>query len=273
MTRAARACSILLFLPLACRTAAPAAPVAQPPPPANDHSLDAEAYVENGVPAPDRPWSGDDYARAANALKELAAKDPTQLPRRGASRSGALFARLSSPANIDDLDRGSLPADLKLQMEVPILTGQGQLLTAYANATSKGGRYGPELADLLVNVFHSVTTIAKFFPLLEKQVAGAGADREKREDGLRRMRDAMAQMTMGAMQSLTEKKVYEDADRVRIAASLRVELPKIVSVLSSLTQKEVRRRVHELAGGETSQEVKEQLVALDEALSSSPAVQ
>jgi len=284
MRRTATVCSLvplLAFSGVACRTAAPAAthgqvPAVQPAPatpPANDHSLGAEAYIEQGVPAPDRPWSGDDYARAAKALKEVAAKDPTQLPRRGGTRSGGVFARLSSPANIDNLDQGTTPPEMKLQLELPVLTGQGQLLVAYAGANGKGVRYGPELADLLVNVFHSVATFAKFFPYLEKQVSSATTDRPQREDGLRQMRDGVAQMTMGAMQSLTEKKVYEDADRARIAASLRVELPKIVPVLSTLTQKEVRRRVHELAGAETSQEVKEHLVALDEALSSAAAVQ
>ncbi len=69
-----------------------------------DHSLVAEQYVARGLPDPAREWGAGELADALRLLDELAAEDPTLLPRFGSDRSGAVFDRIL----VESLTFGSL---------------------------------------------------------------------------------------------------------------------------------------------------------------------
>src|SRR5687768_13419983 len=84
-------------------TTAAAGPAAEPSNAIRDHSLPADKYIELGLPSYDRTWSGPEMTAAANALRSIAATSPQQLPRLNSGRSGAVFARIMAPDNLDFL--------------------------------------------------------------------------------------------------------------------------------------------------------------------------
>src|SRR5580704_15216011 len=87
--------------------AAPAKAAADAP---TDQSLTTEQYVELGLPAPDRPWTGEEMTQAAEVLSRIAAGGAERLPRYRSERSGEVFARLTSADNLEVVTRDSLPA-------------------------------------------------------------------------------------------------------------------------------------------------------------------
>src|SRR5215467_13179378 len=93
----------------------------QTPPVAPDHSLTAQTYIQKGMPANDRLWAEDDYAKAASVLKTLAASDATQLPRYGSSTSGAVFAKIVSRDNLSLALTEALPTEQRLTAAAAIM--------------------------------------------------------------------------------------------------------------------------------------------------------
>ena len=85
---------------------APAEPTTQPADDAKvqlvpDRSLGIEAYVQAGIPAPDRQWSGKDYQVAAAILRQISTPNFSRLPRVDSPASGQLFSRSVAPGNLD----------------------------------------------------------------------------------------------------------------------------------------------------------------------------
>jgi hypothetical protein len=76
---------------------------------ARDESLTSEEYIRLGLAAQDREWSGDDMVNAEKILTSLAQKAYRQLPRYKSEHSGAMFARLTSPQNLDLFRNRTLP--------------------------------------------------------------------------------------------------------------------------------------------------------------------
>ena len=104
-------------------------PVSEKPAQMDDSSLPTSEYVKIGVPAPDKTWSGEDMAKAAQALAVLAQKDPRQLPKYKSTRSGEVLARITSSENLSTVRDKALPIQSRLL--------QVGLLMEYTNSIFK----------------------------------------------------------------------------------------------------------------------------------------
>ncbi len=61
---------------------------------------ESDAYLATGIPDWSQPWTIHELKAAQRALEQMAAVDPGHLPRLRDGSSSALFARISSPANL-----------------------------------------------------------------------------------------------------------------------------------------------------------------------------
>src|SRR5690348_15115169 len=79
------------------------------PQPVIDQSLTVDEYSRWGMPSIKGAWTADDMVAASNALSGSFTINPAHLPRFQSSRSGELFAKLTSPENFRWCTDKSIP--------------------------------------------------------------------------------------------------------------------------------------------------------------------
>ena len=97
-------------------------------PAVEDRSLTTEAYLQLGMPSPDRMWTPEDYSQAVRILKTITEKDARELPRYDSQNSGKLFARISSRDNLAAMLNKNLPLNTRLPLVDGYLEGVKQIL-------------------------------------------------------------------------------------------------------------------------------------------------
>lgn len=241
----------------------PQSPSKPAPPAAEDRSLGLEQYVALGVPSPDRLWSGEDYALALQALSALAEKNPAELPRYRSTRSGALFARLTSFENVDSIRKLQFPPLTQVQLVSTILDPSSRILMLYLGAHSTHGSLSAEMIELQSLVTHSA---AEMLDAIDRIPPADIKNREAFESGLAKVRLGMGTVVMGALTTLSERDVYSDEERLRFLGNLKSDVPRMLPRLQPLTQQEVPVRIEKLLADERSPEVKRELEALRSAV-------
>jgi hypothetical protein len=132
MHRSVLAIAILLAAPLAVAAVAETNP-----------------FLEAGIPAASRSWTGPDYERTLEIL--VAGKVP--LPSFADPQGAALLRRMTSTDNLSLQRDKSVPLSARLLDFLQVQQGAGRLLSLYAGA--KEGGYRPELACIAAFVLHS----------------------------------------------------------------------------------------------------------------------
>lgn len=253
---------------LACATTPPARPdskpaEAAPPPaisakPAADSSLDA--YLEAGVPAPDRTWTTFDYARANEALQTL--KDGrTRLPRYGDPVTGVLFAKLVDEAILEPMKNPEHGLKARLDDGMRVLTSSGALVQLYVEAHTRSPDYAAELARLSVIGF--LGSSAMFDLASEIPNAPEGTEnRAKQDAGRAQMGEGLATAVGGLMTMASAPDEIAEPERLHIARSLRRELPRQWHYVPPLSAKELRAKLDKLVKSEPAPAVKSELQQL-----------
>jgi len=241
--------------------------LAQSPSVAPDHSLTTRSYVQKGLPADDREWSGDDYAQAASVLKALAANDSTHLPRYGSAASGGVFARIVSPENLKLVEMETLPVHVRFAAAVSIMKNLNQIIIVYTSASTVSQMFDSELVEL----FRYTLEISRHMMLLGEKVIALvptdAPDREVRLKGWEQMRRGVATIVSACFTALIEKKSFKLSDLARLAKTLEGTLPAILPRLPPGTQQELPLRLQRMIEQESDSTLKEALehiaVALD----------
>jgi hypothetical protein len=142
---------------------------ASPPP---DNSLTAEQYVERGLPAIDRVWAPADVVQVAKIFGTFTAAQYRDLPRYESQRSGKVFARITSPRNIEILEDPTWPLKMRLEQALGYIQGNKQLLKVYMSALANKDVGGTELVELMGSHLRMTVTLLKlvdeFVPTLDK---------------------------------------------------------------------------------------------------------
>jgi hypothetical protein len=231
-----------------------------------DESLPADQYIPLGLPAYDRPWTGQDMTVAAGKLQTLAATAPQQLPRRKSAKSGAMFDRITGRDNLAFFRSQSLPLSARLPQAMEYLQSLNAILKTYLAAMQAGKVSGGELVDLLAAEL-SVVQVA--LELVDEFVPTLSKDDPKypvRMAGLERMRQGLATMVSGTLTALTESRVYDVDSRSRLLARSIETFPGIVPKLTAPSRAEVRRRLDELVDDPSVRELRAQVIELRDAV-------
>lgn len=223
-------------------------PVPNSPSPADranpdDRSLSLDEYIQSGVPASDRPWSGEDMARAADRLMALARQDQGKLPRFASKRSGELFARITARKNLDLYRNRSLPLAARLPDALKYTESLNQMAKTYLSSFLKGATGGGEVIELLGAELRLMVvlmeSIDEFLPTIPKDDPNYAV----RMGGLRQMKEGLATVVMGSLQTLTEKDTYRADERLKLLGYMKETIPAILPRLLPGTRKEFLQRV------------------------------
>jgi hypothetical protein len=231
-----------------------------------DNSLSADEYLDLGLPAADRPWAGNDYETATKSLKSLGEAHPDQLPRRGSPASGELFARMTSKQNFDLAKDEKFPLNQRLGLILQY-GASSQLVFIYVGALNAGENYDSELIDLtgfqLEWARLLLGIVDEFVPTLDKNDPSYAV----RMNGLKTMKQGLAQMVDGCLVTMTEKKTYRISELVRLAGDMEETLPDIMPQLLPASQQEMRKRLKVLVQSEKDPQLRAALGKIDAALS------
>jgi hypothetical protein len=84
-----------------------------------------EEYVHLGLPGPDHVWSSADMLRANEVLGLFTREKAAQLPRHKSSRSGDVFARLTSTEALPSFRKRDAPLQARLLQAADYGGGNG----------------------------------------------------------------------------------------------------------------------------------------------------
>lgn len=253
----------LLLLLAACATAPAAGIAPQEAARAPDHSLSSADYAQSGMPVADRPWTPAEYDAAVRALTPVAARDPGQLPRFASARSGAVFDRFCSLDNLAALQDPALPPVQRLAVGSDYLRGTLGLLRLYYQATVATHGYATELVSLLGLTLRLSTLLAE----VGNQVAAPDeASLALYQQGKVQMTAGFGNVAEGCLQSVAERELYGEPDRLRLAQFLQADLPRLFPFLPPQSRKLLPARIKRMAGEEPSGAVRGALEALHAAL-------
>jgi hypothetical protein len=230
-------------------------------PPA-DKSLTLDEYVQAGVPAYDRTWSGSDMARAAQVFAGIAQTDAGHLPRYQSQRSGEAFARLTADDNLDLYRNRSLPLEQRLADASSYMQSSNQILKLYLAAFNQHAVGGSELVELAgVQLRVSVVMIElvnELLPTFDKD----DPTYPVRMDGLSQLRSGLASVVAGNLVTLTESHAYRTSELKRLAGYMEKTLPDLLPELPPGSRSESLIRLRSFLNDPKMQHLKPELEAL-----------
>ncbi len=218
---------------------------ADPKPPADD-SLTSEEYLRLGLPAQDREWSGDDMVKAERTLASLVQTGYRQLPRYKSERSGEMFARLTSPQNLDLFKNRTLPIEARFPQALNYFGAGNQVLKLYLAGFLKKEVGDSELVELMGSQFRSTVVILElvdeFLPTIKKD----DPKYQARMEGLDQMKRGLAGVVAGSLQTLTERESYRESELVKLVGYMRDTFPLIVPRLPPGARTETLLRLEKM---------------------------
>jgi hypothetical protein len=230
-----------------------------PPAPPSDRSLESKDYLAAGVPAHDRTWQSADILRASESLHAIARRNIQSLPRYESSRSGAVFARITSKDNVDFYRSESLPLEQRLEPALNHQLATNQLLKLYLHAYNQHAVGSSELIELsnaqLRIAAVLATLVREFIPRLDPSDSTYAV----RMQGLAKMRNGMATMVSGCLDTLTERHVHTAAERKRVLECLAETLPEIMRELPESSRSEFLIRLRSFQKDSTMADLEPQL--------------
>ena len=224
-----------------------------------DRSLTIEAYLQLGMPSPDRMWTPEDYAQAVRVLKSIAQKDPRELPRYKSQNSGKLFERISSRDNLAAMLNQNLPLNIRLPLVDGYVEGVKQTMIVYFEPSSRGIILDAEIIEvfgLMLKLAQETTRTANEF------MASIPKDDPKlsvRQEGFVRMKEGLVTTFDGAIISLGETTFYRAQTRVRLCGYLQETLPPILREFPTTVQTEIPLRIKRMEENESDEQVKKAL--------------
>lgn len=236
---------------------------------APNHSLPSRAYIERGLPAADRDWTGEDYAQAATVLKSLATNDATQLPRYASPTSGAVFARIVSLDNLKLYRSKTLADPQRVTTAGTLLQNFSQMMVIYGSVSNPKHAFDSELVELFR---YTLEVCRDIMPLVEAQAESIplnDPDRETRLKGREQVREGVASIVSGCLRAITDKANYRASELVRLADTLEQTLPGIIPFLPPSVQQELPIRIQRMVEQEADPGLKQRLTRVGVALGKS----
>lgn len=232
---------------------------AQAAPSATDRSLTVRDYMDRGMPAPDRAWNPTDYTTASEVLGKLT---PDQLPRSDSSRSAPFMNRIVNPENLELCTGVDAPRVTRMNMCGAYMKSVLGVANLYLAAMQRDHGYDDDTLDLTSLILRVAPVVAhdadEMLPTLDKDDPNYAT----RMDGYAKMKHGFASMMEGSLISLTtERNLYSDAARTRLAAVVGDCFTRMSSFLEPLTRSEIEQKLRKIAQTDPSPDVRGALAA------------
>lgn len=257
-------------LPLATPSSSPSAPNSlsdgdMPPSESRlpvDMSLTLDEYIESGMPAHDRTWSGTDMTTAATVLAAIAQQTPGRLPRYESERSGALFARITAGSNLDFHVNDSLPLQTRLLDAFQYMQSCNQILLLYANSFNQGATGDSEIIELsgaqLRTWVVTIKLMNEFVPSIDKDDSTYAV----RMDAIKTMKGSTATAVHASLDILTESSFYRTSELKRFTGYVEATFPDILPELPDGSRSEALTRLRSLLADPKMQHLRPELDSL-----------
>jgi hypothetical protein len=201
-------------------------------------------------------------ARAANVLRVIAQEDAGHLPRYRSRRSGEAFKRLTVDDNLDLYRDRSLPIEQRLPDALAYMQSNNEILKLYLTAFNQNAIGADELVELAgAQLRMSVVMIElvnEFLPTLDMDDPSYPV----RMEGLKRMKNGLATVVAGNLQTMTESHAYQTPELKRLIRYMQDTLPAILPELPDGSRSETLVRLREFSGDPAMQHLNPELDAL-----------
>jgi hypothetical protein len=195
-------------------------------------------FLDAGIPATSREWTGKDYARA----KEILASGVTPLPYLSDKDGARLFERMTALENFSFHRNRTVPLQMRLEDYFHLLNNANSIMKMYFFKSPGGRKEHAELARLLgfmvQAVAEGVVLADEFLPTVAKD-----EKYETRMAGMRQMRSGLTTVLVGAELSLTEDNGFTSEDRSILLNAMAAALPKLKASLTPDYIVELRKKL------------------------------
>jgi hypothetical protein len=233
----------------------------------DDQSLTSEELARLGMPAHDRPWGPSEVEQAAKVLKAVAQDSPAKLPRYRSSRSGLVFASMTSDENCQYLRNDSLTTDAKAEMVQTHFFALNSIIKSYL-ARDLAGKSSCEEAFEIAGCM--LRLLPQFHSILERYFASLDPNdptNRERKTGFAKAPTTYAGIVNGALTMFSDSETCPEGSRSRLLGYLEQSLPAIYPLLPAPSQMNVTVRLAELEANPNHLFAKDRLRALREKLS------
>jgi hypothetical protein len=215
-----------------------------------DESLTPDEYLMAGIPACDKPWSATEMAAAASTLTKIAQANPKHLPQYRSPKSGALFARLTSPDNINRFKDKNTPIATRFGEVGEFLQASNQLLKLYHVSFMQASLRGSEVIEIIgTNLRASVALIEllrELAPTLDKK----DASYFNRMAAIENVRLGFTSMIASGFQAISERSYYQTDDMTRLLAYMQESFPTILMEVQPERRTELFAQLNKLLNNE-----------------------
>jgi hypothetical protein len=212
-----------------------------------DLSLPVTEYIQQGLPAHDRMWTGTDMARAAKVLYGIAREDLLRLPRYGSERSGPVFARIVSPETFAFLRNRSLPLEERMAQAIEYQGSLNEVLKLYLQMIAARGAGRREAVELAGAFLRSFVVLFEIVDEFAQTLDPNDPTYPSRMQGLEKMKRGTATVVAGNLEMLTERDLYTTEELQSLLSYLQESLPILLPRLPSGARVETLVRLRQMA--------------------------
>jgi hypothetical protein len=201
-------------------------------------AAEANVFVEAGVPATDREWTGTDYKLALATL----ATTKLSLPHFREKDGRAVLERMTAQENFSFHRNKTLPIEARMLDHVNLVQAMSAISKLYYEAANKGQDVHKEIAAVLAFTLQAAVPgmelVDEFLPTVPRDEKYA-----VRLDGLKKVKSGLTGMFVGAEASLGETKFYSAQDLSLLLETMAATLPRLKTALSAEYRNELRQKL------------------------------
>ncbi len=183
---------------------------------------------------------------AEKTLAALGQKGYRQLPRYKSKRSGEMFARLTSPQNLELFKNRSLPLNARFPQALQYYQASNQVSKLYAFGYLKKEVRDSELVELMGALFRTTVVLLElvdeYLPTIKKD----DPKYQARMQGLEQMKRGLASIVTGGLQTLRERTHYRRSELVRLVDYMDETFPLLIPRLPAKTRTETLLRLEKM---------------------------
>ncbi|QDT28221.1 hypothetical protein Enr10x_35610 [Gimesia panareensis] len=211
-----------------------------------DNSLPLKDYLDAGVPAHDRNWTGSDMEQAADALSEIAKQNAGQLPRYQSLQSGKLFDRIIAADNLDLYQNQLSPIEVRVHDAIILMQSSNRILVLYATAFADQKVADSEMIEMIGTTLRLSAAIVRlldeFLPTLDEN----DPTYPVRMESLDNMRKNLATVVIANLKVPTESHLYRTSELKRLIGYMQDTYPVILPALPEASRTEALQRLRTL---------------------------
>lgn len=225
-----------------------------------DQSLPTSDFVRLWLPPPNRVWNGDDYVAAREALEKIYREEgQRRLPRYQSERSGEVFARITSPQNLEMIVDPGYSFGTRARHAALIFESHAGILRLYTDGFPQNQVRDSELVELFGSGLRQMVATLKILEHSMPMIDKGDPTSESRMNQVNRSKETVAHFVMTTIFTLREVDDFRVGERLRLIGHMRETLPVIVPQLSPSSRAEAMQTLEAMQSDPKLKDLQPQL--------------